>query len=63
MIRTAQGNNRHPDRRVALDHPNVITIYDINVADGIDYIAMELVPGQTLEDQPASSTSICSPPT
>ena len=34
----------------ALNHPNIITIYDISAADGLDYIAMELVPGRTLED-------------
>lgn len=34
----------------ALNHPNIITIYDISAADGVDYIAMELVPGWTLED-------------
>jgi len=34
----------------ALNHPNIVTIHDISAADGIDYIAMELVPGRTLED-------------
>jgi serine/threonine protein kinase/Tol biopolymer transport system component len=34
----------------ALNHPNIVTVYDISTADGIDYIAMELVSGRTLED-------------
>src|SRR5262245_5672297 len=35
----------------ALNHPNIVTIYDV-VRDGeVDYIVMELVCGQTLEDR------------
>ena len=34
----------------ALNHPNIITIYDIDVADGVDFIAMEYVAGPTLAD-------------
>ncbi|MBI1787648.1 MAG: PD40 domain-containing protein [Acidobacteria bacterium] len=33
----------------ALNHPHIITIYDIAQAEGVDYIAMEYVPGRTLD--------------
>ncbi len=33
----------------ALNHPNIVTIYDIASADGTDFLAMELVRGRTLE--------------
>jgi eukaryotic-like serine/threonine-protein kinase len=33
----------------ALNHPNIVHIYDIADADGIQFIAMEYVPGKTLE--------------
>src|SRR5262245_9009689 len=32
----------------ALNHPNIITVYEINSVDDVDYIAMELVEGETL---------------
>src|SRR5579863_8072536 len=32
----------------ALNHPNIITIYDIDQAEGVDFIAMEFVPGKPL---------------
>ena len=33
----------------ALNHPHIITIYDIDQAEGLDFIAMEFVPGKTLD--------------
>jgi len=52
-----QGANR--DRRVrfvqeaktasALNHPGIVTIHDIAAHEGVDFIAMEFVPGRTLD--------------
>ncbi|HYW43428.1 MAG TPA: protein kinase [Bryobacteraceae bacterium] len=33
----------------ALNHPNIIHVYDIDNKDGTDFIAMEFVPGRTLD--------------
>src|SRR5919198_772929 len=37
----------------ALDHPNIVTVFEIGSADGTDYIAMERVQGRTLEEMMA----------
>jgi serine/threonine-protein kinase len=46
----------------ALNHPNIITVYDIGWADSIPYIALELVDGITLRERlaqgPISVTEI-----
>ena len=38
----------------ALNHPNILTIYDVGSADGTVYIAMELIEGRTLRELIAS---------
>src|SRR5258708_40100934 len=34
----------------ALNHPNIVHVYDIATEDGIDYIAMEYVSGPSLHE-------------
>jgi len=34
----------------ALNHPNIVTIYDIDQAEGVDFIAMEYIEGRPLDD-------------
>src|SRR5712692_10119586 len=33
----------------ALNHPNIVHIYDISSSEGVDFIAMEYVAGKTLD--------------
>lgn len=55
----AAGNSSEDKRRrfiieaqaaSALNHPNIITIFDIIEEDGADYMVMELLPGKTLQE-------------
>jgi serine/threonine protein kinase len=35
----------------ALNHPNIVTVYSVEEADGVHFITMELVKGQTLAER------------
>jgi len=41
-----------------VNHPNVVAVYDVGVADGTTYIAMELVPGVSLRSWQQQSHTV-----
>ncbi len=41
-----------------LNHPNIATIYDFNTQDGVDYLVMEFIPGQTLNEKLAAGSLV-----
>jgi predicted Ser/Thr protein kinase len=55
VLRTADGSEiqrtrllREARAMARLKHPNVLTVYEVGTASGVDYIAMELVDGDNL---------------
>jgi serine/threonine-protein kinase len=63
VLREAVSNSRERLERFeteartasALNHPNIVTIYEIGTVDDVRYIAMELVEGKTLRELMGSS--------
>ena len=44
-----------------LSHPNVVTIYEIDMVDGQQFLTMQFVPGPTLAGYIARSGALVSP--
>lgn len=42
----------------SLEHPNIISIYDVGITDGRPWFTMELTTGKTLEDLPLENLSL-----
>jgi serine/threonine protein kinase/Tfp pilus assembly protein PilF len=42
----------------ALNHPNIVTIYDVNESEGLHFIAMEHVDGETIKNRIARTSGI-----
>jgi serine/threonine protein kinase len=42
----------------ALNHPNIVTIYDVNECEGLHFIAMEHVDGETIKNRIARTSGI-----
>jgi serine/threonine protein kinase/Flp pilus assembly protein TadD len=45
---------REAESLAALDHPNIVTIFSVEAADGIHFLTMQLVEGETLAEKLAS---------
>ena len=47
----------------ALNHPNIVTIFDVGAAEGIHYLAAELIEGRTLREMlsagPLATRELC----
>ena len=54
LLTTDAVRHRFRDEALALarlSHPNIATLFDVGEQDGIDYLVMEYVPGQSLRDK------------
>jgi serine/threonine-protein kinase len=51
-LRTANLKRFEREARLAssLDHPNICTIFDLNEAEGVHFIVMQLIPGRTVRE-------------
>lgn len=41
-----------PENQAQLDHPNIVSVYDAGAEDGLPYIVMQYVVGETFDEAP-----------
>ena len=53
-VRARERFLREAKNTAAVNHPNIVTIYSVDLRNGVPYLVMEFIPGRSLESELAS---------